>query len=154
MRGAIGRMSPTYRAVGARHPERGAALIEFAVLLPLLLMLLFGIVEFGWGVAQQIDLRHKTREGLRVLQVDGTLAELRDRVCSDDVVLASSINSIVRGGGTNPNDPVTLTIDADLVQVTGLFGWAWGGATTITSSVEGRIEQPTTNVTNGTYSCP
>ena len=33
-------------------PERGANLVEFAVLAPLLILLVIGIVEFGWLFGQ------------------------------------------------------------------------------------------------------
>lgn len=45
--------------------ERGAALIEFALLLPLLLMLLLGIVSVGIAYNHQITLTHAARESAR-----------------------------------------------------------------------------------------
>lgn len=48
-----------------RHNENGAAVIEFAVLLFLLMPLLFGIIEFGFIWAQSHYLSQATREGAR-----------------------------------------------------------------------------------------
>ena len=48
-----------------RHNEKGAAVIEFAVLLLLLIPLLFGIIEFGFLWAQSHYLSHAVREGAR-----------------------------------------------------------------------------------------
>ena len=45
--------------------ERGAALVEFALLLPLLLMLLLGIVSVGVAYNHQISLTHAAREAGR-----------------------------------------------------------------------------------------
>ena len=39
-------------------------------MMPLLILVLLGMIEFGWGMAQQIDVRHKAREGLRLAIVD------------------------------------------------------------------------------------
>lgn len=45
--------------------ERGAALVEFAILVPLLIMLLFGIVSAGLAFSQQLSLTHAAREAGR-----------------------------------------------------------------------------------------
>lgn len=45
--------------------DRGAAVIEFAILLLLLIPLLFGIIEFGFIWAQSHYLSHAAREGAR-----------------------------------------------------------------------------------------
>lgn len=142
------------RSAGANE-ERGATLVEFAIVLPLLVVLLLGIAEFGWAVAQQLDLRSRSREVLRVLVVDGTVAEVQDRACGDDVVKAANITAITRGGVNDPKGEATVTMTANIEQITGFFGWAWGGATTISTNVVGRNEQPATNVTTGSsVACP
>lgn len=48
-----------------RHNQNGAAVIEFAILLLLLIPLLFGIIEFGFLWAQSHYLSQATREGAR-----------------------------------------------------------------------------------------
>jgi Flp pilus assembly protein TadG len=59
------------RIVGARPPagrrDRGAVIVEFALVLPLLLILLIGIVEFGRAYNTQIALQGAAREGARAL---------------------------------------------------------------------------------------
>ncbi len=51
--------------------ERGAAMVEFAIVLPLLLMLVFGIIEFGRAYNNQVTLTHAAREGVRELTISG-----------------------------------------------------------------------------------
>jgi len=50
--------------------ERGVALVEFAIVLPLVCLLLFGIVEFGKGFNDYQSLRQGVREGARAGVVD------------------------------------------------------------------------------------
>ncbi|HSM00953.1 MAG TPA: TadE family protein [Acidimicrobiia bacterium] len=59
-----------------RNDDQGAALVEFAIVLSLLVMLIFGIIEFGRAYNAQITLTHATREGVRVLAItqDGDAA--------------------------------------------------------------------------------
>jgi len=45
--------------------QRGAAVVEFAVVLPLLVVLLFGIVEFGLVLYNKQILANASREGAR-----------------------------------------------------------------------------------------
>jgi Flp pilus assembly protein TadG len=54
--------------------ERGAALVEFALVLPLVLMLAFGIVTSAVTYNHKIDLTHAAREGARY---GATLAQLQ-----------------------------------------------------------------------------
>ena len=49
--------------------ERGAALVEFAFVLPVLLLLILGIIDFGRAYGAKQELIHATREGVRVYAV-------------------------------------------------------------------------------------
>ena len=48
-----------------RNPEEGAALVEFALVLPVLLVLLLGMLDFGKAFNYWIDQTHLANEGAR-----------------------------------------------------------------------------------------
>ncbi len=54
------------RVGGRRGGEQGAAAVEFAVLLPLLVALLFGFIQFGIAFNDKIQATNAAREGARV----------------------------------------------------------------------------------------
>lgn len=51
--------------------DAGAALVEFSLVLSLLVLITFGIIEFGRAYNAQVTLTHATREGVRVLAITG-----------------------------------------------------------------------------------
>jgi len=65
---------------GRAAGRRGAALVEFAIVLPLLMVLLLGIMEFGMIMRDYIMLAHGAREGARAAAVRNPTAEIRQRV--------------------------------------------------------------------------
>lgn len=64
---------------GSRH-ERGQAVLELALILPILLLLLFGIIEFGIIFHDNLVLNQAAREGARLGVVGGTDEEIREMV--------------------------------------------------------------------------
>jgi Flp pilus assembly protein TadG len=63
-----------------RRDDRGAAMVEFAIVLPVLLLILLGIIEFGRAYNTQVSIQAAAREGAR---------ELALRHTSTDVVSAT-----------------------------------------------------------------
>ena len=57
--------------------EDGAAAVEFALIVGLLAILVFGLLEYGLAFWQVQNLRSATREGARVAAVGGDNAEIR-----------------------------------------------------------------------------
>jgi Flp pilus assembly protein TadG len=53
------------RKIRNKTGERGAALVEFALVLPLFLMITFGMLTAGIAFNHKIDLSHAAREGAR-----------------------------------------------------------------------------------------
>lgn len=51
--------------------ERGAAVVEFAIVLPILVLFIFGIVEFGRAYNARIELTSAVREGARAVALGG-----------------------------------------------------------------------------------
>lgn len=54
------------RGRGHKRGERGQGLVEFAFLLPVFMLLLLGMLEFGFVFDQNLTLEYATREGARV----------------------------------------------------------------------------------------
>ena len=70
------------------HRRRGGAIVEFAVVLPLLLTILFGIIEYGYVFMIRQSLQHAAREGCRLASLQTSVApyqNVKDRV---DYVMA------------------------------------------------------------------
>ncbi|MGD8321691.1 MAG: TadE/TadG family type IV pilus assembly protein [Gemmatimonadota bacterium] len=87
----------------------GQALVEFALVVPLLLILILGVVEFGraWNVYQVMT--DAAREAARSAAVDNPLI-------TEDSIRAVVRNALTRAG-VDPTDAVT-----DLTGVTGARG--------------------------------
>jgi Flp pilus assembly protein TadG len=56
------------------HGDDGAAMVEFALVAPLVLLIVFGIIEFGFAFSSQLELRSASREGGRLASVDNGCA--------------------------------------------------------------------------------
>ena len=89
--------------------EDGAAAVEFALLLPLLMMILFGIIEFGLVLYNQEVITNASREGARagiIIRSPRTEAIIQGVV--DDVV-----NTYLEGAGLNVSN---ATISASAIS--------------------------------------
>jgi Flp pilus assembly protein TadG len=143
--------------------ERGANLVEFAILAPFLILLLFGIIEFAWVFAQNLDVRHGAREGARLAAVNfpegvtnggsrtgPNLTALGTETCTRmDLATGTDVTFTSNG---NVGDPATATVTSTADTLTGLLDWAIPPSLTLSSTVEIRLEQPATWA-NGSHTC-
>jgi Flp pilus assembly protein TadG len=60
---------PPVRRSRRGRTERAQSLVEFALVLPVLLIMVFGIIDFGMGIRSYISLTNATREGARFAAV-------------------------------------------------------------------------------------
>jgi Flp pilus assembly protein TadG len=56
--------------VHRRRDDRGAAAVEFALVLPLLVLLIVGMIQFGFVFNAYITVTHAAREGARMAAVN------------------------------------------------------------------------------------
>lgn len=54
-----------------RRGQRGASLVEFTIVVPILALLVFGTIDFGHAYSTWIELRSGAREGARIGVVNG-----------------------------------------------------------------------------------
>jgi len=65
-----------------RNPNgssRGQTLVEFALVFPIIIILLFGIIDFGLMLSNRITLQHAVREGARYAAVHDGCTDIQDR---------------------------------------------------------------------------
>lgn len=74
--------------------DRGAAMIELALILPILIMLLVGIISFGRAYSAQLSIAGAAREGARVLALGGTNSAVDNAV--NGTKGAASVTSIAK----------------------------------------------------------
>src|SRR5690348_11814441 len=55
-----------------RRDERGSAMVEAAIILPLIVLLTFGLIDFGIGFNQKAGLDSASRAGVRLGATDTT----------------------------------------------------------------------------------
>ena len=101
-------------------------MVELAVVLPLLLTIVFGIIEFGWVFMVRETLTNASREGCRVAVLQGsTTTNIIDQVnTSMSATGVSGWNTqITRSTAGNPNETVTVRIPyANVSLLGGFFG--------------------------------
>ena len=94
----------------ARRDERGAAAVEFALVVPVLLLLVFGIISYGYMLSFRQGLSQAAAEGARAgaVTVAGTSTAERERLARQAVESALASYGISCGVGA-----MTCAIDAD-----------------------------------------
>ncbi|MGI9584504.1 MAG: TadE/TadG family type IV pilus assembly protein, partial [Acidimicrobiia bacterium] len=91
--------------VSRQSRESGAALVEMAMVLPLVVLLLFGMIEASWAFAQANDVRHGTREGARLAAVDyGDVAAIGTEVCDRMDIAGGTITVSLSDGSGGVDD--------------------------------------------------
>lgn len=64
--------------------ERGAAAVEFALVVPLLLAIVFSIIDLGFAINRYTVLNNATREGVRAASLSASSSEV-DAVVNDSL---------------------------------------------------------------------
>jgi hypothetical protein len=97
------------RLLRRRPRERGQAVVEFALILPVILFLMLGMTEMGFAISHNTSLITATREGARVgaeLRDGFNQCTLVDSVTSQGVDL--QIIAATEGVIASPGSPVSL----------------------------------------------
>jgi Flp pilus assembly protein TadG len=106
--------------------ERGAAVIEFALVLPILVLLVLGIMEFGRAYHVQTTISGAAREGARVmaLQSDSAAAQAAAQSAAQPLAVSVGQINVSPSSCTTSDDVVTVTVSYPLTFLTGAFGAA------------------------------
>ncbi|MGK7222254.1 TadE/TadG family type IV pilus assembly protein [Kocuria flava] len=101
--------------------ERGAAAVEFALVVPILLALLLGIIEFGRAYNMQISLTHAARETVRTMAVGNVWADAvsRGTTAAPAIDLSAADFAAVPAACT-PGQQISVTVTHQLETITGI----------------------------------
>ena len=109
--------------------ERGATAVEFAFIVPLLILLVLGIAEFGHAFQVQGTLSAAAREGVRLMALQNDPAAARAAVRNAAVSLDPAVTDaqIVISPASCPtlsagSTSVRLTVNYPMPYLTGFFG--------------------------------
>lgn len=109
--------------------ERGAAAVEMAILLPLLLLIIAGIIDLGRLMFTQVQTANAAREGARMLALGYTNAQAQTRVTQASPGLPGLQIDFTTPGATVRCPTTPGPTDAAVVKVTmptsGAYQFKW-----------------------------
>lgn len=130
----------------SRRTHRGQAIVEFALVLPLFVLIIFGLVDLGRAVYVNNSLAEAAREGARYGSVQARAYDATRRAAVADWIedqMEAVPNPVVTvectpsspALGCTVNDILVVTVSSDLEMITPLIGGIVGPL-----ALEGRSE--------------
>lgn len=132
----------TLRPPGNGARDRGSVAVEFALLLPVLLLIVFGIIDFGRALNAQITLTQAAREGARLASLGDTTAQVTSRATaaatglsgvSVAVVSACATGAAAQGLSAEVQVSYTFSFVTPIGAIAKLFGSSLGSPITMTA---------------------
>lgn len=109
---------PLRRFARGHLGQRGQAIVEFAIVLPMLLILVFGILEFAFILTNQIELYNAARDGARAGAIPTgqtrgqmtTAANTAATSSSGAVISCTGKTTTVTFDNSSPSVPTEVTV--------------------------------------------
>jgi Flp pilus assembly protein TadG len=137
-----------------RRGERGTSVLELALVLPVLLMLVFGTVDFGRAVYVKNALANSARDAARYATIDpnnnSCIKTMAARNSSIANVTAANV-TVTLPGTVAVGQPVTVAVQSTYQPLSGLIANAIG-VTNLT--LRGAATMEIRNVPGSTLTCP
>jgi Flp pilus assembly protein TadG len=131
-RGRRGATRAPHRIISFRRArdERGAIAVEFALIVPILLLLVLGILEFGFAYHSWDATQNAAREGARLGAVSPDVVEIEARVRGttsflDQSNLDVTIECGVTGGTFGTCPAPSAWEEGDIVRVTVAYSYGF-----------------------------
>lgn len=108
-----------------RAPDAGAAAVEFALVIPLLVLLVLGIAEFGRAYNVQLSLSAAAREGVRVMAIENDPAAARAATRAAAVTVRPALTDdqiAISPTSCSTGQNATLTVTYQFEFLTNLLG--------------------------------
>lgn len=135
----------------------GQALAEFALVLPVFLLLMLGVFDFGRVIFLHTSMTNGAREGARLATVNQDLSQIEARIEDQTAMIVPTISVNFFVPPDDPADPPTEACDAVpdvgclvVVEVEGEFN----AITPIIGSIIGPIDVSAATTSTVEFSCP
>lgn len=127
--------------------KKGQTLVETALILPVVLLILLGIVEFGRLFCNYLVVSNASREGARYASLSKTDAEVKQKInelvsaagiSQDDITISFSNGEDIR----IPGESIEVRVDYDHNLITPIVGpiISDSGVIKLTSATRMRVE--------------
>ena len=137
-----------------RHDQRGSALLEFALVLPVFLLIVLGSLSALWVLTARSALSGAAKDGARYASIRHDPLECEAAPCpvgypTEDEVAAYvqhragsfDVGSVTLVRPTQPNEPLTVTVQGDLpIIVSGIASVFGADSIEYTSIAKARAE--------------
>lgn len=129
-----------------RKTQRGQAVVEMALVLPILIMLIFGIIEFGRILNTYMIVTNLSREGARQGATGGTDAEIVTAVKSgtnSNQINPNNLTVIINPAANSPRargSSVGVRVSYPVDIIAPVIGTVIGDPYTVTSETIMRVE--------------
>ncbi|MDP2871772.1 MAG: pilus assembly protein [Bacillota bacterium] len=123
--------------------RRGQAVVELALIIPVLLLLVLGVVEFGRLFNAYMTVQHAAREGARLGILGATDNEIMNRVLQNTVTLdpAQVVIGIAPAAGSRPSGSIlTVSVSYNFRVLMPLLSSVVGSTIPITATLSMRVE--------------
>jgi Flp pilus assembly protein TadG len=133
--------------------QRGQSLVEFALLLPLMLLIITGLFDVARAVWQENTLAYAAREGTRYAIVHGSAGSpAADPTDPSDPVITGTIPAVVRAAAVGvPNITVTVQYPDNYVGVSPAVKCADRNCRVIVDATAPFVPLPSTYLLGGAF---
>jgi Flp pilus assembly protein TadG len=123
--------------------HKGQSLVEFAIILPLLLLLVIGIIEFGMMLNSYLAINNAAREGARAGIVGSRNDEIQNLILSTSPALDAQnlkITITPSDGSRKSGDTLTVAVTYNYYFTIPILGGIFNNAVPLNAQVSMRIE--------------
>ena len=109
--------------------EKGGSAVEFAIILPILIMLIFGIIQFGIAYNKYVSVAHAVREGARLASVglyEDPGFDFEQAVRDSAPTIDIETISVENPEGVEIGNPVVVTITVETFFIEIPMAGSWG----------------------------
>lgn len=124
------------------HNRKGQSMVETALVLPIILLIVIGTIEFGRILSAWMVITHASREGARMASLGASGLEVEQRVdaVSDSLDLTNLTVTISPSGSLGRGDMVTVNVTYSIDLMTPFIGAVVGDTLDMDAETTMRVE--------------